>query len=194
MEGEGMIKRRLMGAIVGAVLLVGMLAAPASAHGQPWQWNQGEAVGYCGLTNGGYVKSFQAILWASGQFSSMSAVDGIFGSATNSATKSWQLSHNLNNDGCAGVYTWDKAQNGSHWNSQFQFTDYHMAYLSTVCDGQTGLCEERYEWREGLGSRWVKYGWRTDAPKCCGAWGWMLKQLINDSNGNQQWIDQPVWH
>lgn len=74
----------------------------------------------------------QAFLWGQGKYSY--AVDNVWGSRSDMALKSYQSSHGLTADGCAGPLTWE--------NMQKQLKDYgsgsNPRYISTV----TG----RYAW------------------------------------------------
>lgn len=83
-------------------------------HYQPYYWDQDQyQTGYCGITQGTYVKSVQWILWVDGKLSSRSDVDGIMGAHTDAAIRSWQSQHGLKADGCFGYNSWYRARRGS---------------------------------------------------------------------------------
>jgi peptidoglycan hydrolase-like protein with peptidoglycan-binding domain len=89
-----------------ALLIVVSTATAAGAHSQPNAWKNGDAVGQaCGLSSGTYVKSWQSILWGGSYLANLNDIDGLFGPATASATRSYQSGHSLSADGCAGYYT-----------------------------------------------------------------------------------------
>lgn len=59
---------------------------------------------------GDYAGLWQGILWADGNLTECS-VDGIFGSGSAAATRSWQSARGLGADGVVGPATWQRADN-----------------------------------------------------------------------------------
>ena len=108
--GEG--RAAIIGVIVALVL---GLAMPARAHNiSGLNWTDVDQVcssGPC-VTRGNLVGAWQAILWADGYLDKCgsSGIDGIFGSRTKTATKSFQNAHRLTADGIAGPRTWGAAR------------------------------------------------------------------------------------
>ena len=63
-------------------------------------------VGWRFKTSGKPVYMVQAYLFADGQFSSLSDIDGYFGNRTELAIRDYQFTYGLDSDGVAGGDTW----------------------------------------------------------------------------------------
>lgn len=76
-------------------------------------------------SSGGYVSGLQASLYAFGQQPSVGAVDGSFGSGTETGLINFQTNTGLVADGIAGSNTW------SEFNDWTTFETYTIWYLDT---------------------------------------------------------------
>lgn len=76
-------------------------------------------------SSGGYVSGLQASLYAMGQQPSVGAVDGIFGTGTETGLINFQTNTGLVADGIAGSNTW------SEFHDWATFETYTLWYLDT---------------------------------------------------------------
>jgi putative peptidoglycan binding protein len=104
-------------AIIGgaAMMLVLAMALPAKAHSiTGLQWTNVDQTCISGpcVSQGNLIGAWQSILWADGYLNKCgsSGIDGVFGSVTKTATKSWQGAHGLSKDGIVGPVTWGAAR------------------------------------------------------------------------------------
>jgi Putative peptidoglycan binding domain len=97
-----------------ALVLVVVAAPLAGAHaidGQVWSDSHSLCV-TCTVNRGRVVGWWQTILWADDFLAECGSagIDGVFGTTTKGATKSWQANYNLSADGVVGPNTWSKAK------------------------------------------------------------------------------------
>jgi hypothetical protein len=104
-------------AIVGGAIIVLLMATalPAHAHsitGKQWTDVDQVCISSPCVSRGNLIGAWQSILWADGYLDKCgtSGIDGVFGSHTKSATKSWQSAHRLSADGVVGPLTWGAAR------------------------------------------------------------------------------------
>jgi peptidoglycan hydrolase-like protein with peptidoglycan-binding domain len=128
---DGMKRRPGEGraAIIGGAIIVLLLgtALPAHAHSiTGYQWTSVDQICVSGpcVSQGNLIGAWQAILWADGYLDKCggSGIDGVFGSHTKGATKSWQTAHHLTSDGIVGPLTWGAAR------STLKFTGTHPIF------------------------------------------------------------------
>lgn len=114
--------RALVPAALAGALLLGGAASATATPAAPAPAQDGTSVAaafYCGYhggsryadrgDRGSHVKEIQCLLrdyWGYGIGSS--GIDGVFGSATESAVKKFQRDHGLSADGIVGPNTWNK--------------------------------------------------------------------------------------
>jgi len=108
-------RRRAMLAVgAGSIVMAALTASPAEATTNTTSgWGRNTLTGYCGAytttnTRGGYVVAAQSWLAAYGNYSS--SVDNFWGSASNTALKTFQSNVGATADGCAGPTTWSLMQ------------------------------------------------------------------------------------
>jgi hypothetical protein len=104
-------------AIVGGAIIVLLIttALPSYAHSITGsQWSNVDQICMSGpcVSQGNLIGAWQSMLWADGYLDKCggSGIDGVFGSRTNSATKTWQTGHQLTSDGIVGPLTWGAAR------------------------------------------------------------------------------------
>jgi peptidoglycan hydrolase-like protein with peptidoglycan-binding domain len=188
MEGtEGRPKGQLLARRIATAFVCGLIitaaAAIAQAHDQPAQWRDGHAIGDCGIRPSRYVRHLQSILWAARNLSTQGDVDGIFGPVTKDAVRSFQGNHGLSVDGCTGYNTWNKMQNGTHYDSRRQVNLPHMTFVSSRCCPY----QETWRFREWSYDRRVRFD-KVDA-NC-----WMIVNLVHEGNGNTLTLNAIVNH
>jgi hypothetical protein len=117
LDGEKRRPRGGRAAIIGGAIVVLLLgtALPAHAHSiTGYQWTDVDQICVSGpcVSQGNLIGAWQAILWADGYLDKCggSGIDGVFGSRTKSATKTWQSAHKLTSDGIVGPHTWGAAR------------------------------------------------------------------------------------
>jgi hypothetical protein len=146
-------------AIVGGAIIVLLMATALPAHAHSitgYQWTDVDQIcttGPC-ANRGNLIGAWQSILWADGYLDKCgsSGIDGVFGSRTKSATKTWQSAHGLSADGIVGPLTWGDARDaltfegtrpifgpGGRLVSSVQYWDYvgkkhtaHFQYASPI--------------------------------------------------------------
>jgi hypothetical protein len=105
------IRAAMLAAVV--AMTVAVSATPAGAHPATGDWSGNHTIcNGCTVSRGHIVAMWQLMLMSSvsGLGSCDSFVDGVFGSRTAAATRTWQRDHLLTDDGIVGRNTWRKAQ------------------------------------------------------------------------------------
>ncbi|TVZ94941.1 putative peptidoglycan binding protein [Streptomyces sp. BK340] len=117
-------RAKLIGCSIGALTAatLALSASPASASGtysgQAYVYGAGafsndwddEGILSTGTNTASNATClWQKILWADGNLTSASDIDGVFGSQTKAATKAWQSDWEANPDGVVGKETFGKA-------------------------------------------------------------------------------------
>ncbi|AWW41535.1 peptidoglycan-binding domain-containing protein [Streptomyces cadmiisoli] len=167
-----------VGALTAAVLAVSATPAAAAGtySGRAYVYGTGEFDGDWGdegiLQRNTHASSnatclWQMILWADGELTSKSQVDGVFGDGTYNATRAWQIRENesydagLEVDGSVGKGTFGWAQNWLHIESGGEGAG---QTLNLSYNGLWGAFDARrladgtYEFVDGDGS-WRKAGY-----------------------------------
>ncbi|SDZ53905.1 Putative peptidoglycan binding domain-containing protein [Evansella caseinilytica] len=78
----------------------------------PDDWRQSDYIGYNDVTSGGYVQAVQRMLVQSGF--GYSAVDGYYGSKTQSGISDFQKARGISSDGIVGPQAWGEFQNSEY--------------------------------------------------------------------------------
>lgn len=105
--------RRVVTIVVLAVVLILSATSVALAHSMYSGWSDNHKLcTTCTVDQGRVVATWQTILWADAFLGKCGSagIDGIFGSTTKSATKSWQANYGLTVDGIVGPQSWSTAR------------------------------------------------------------------------------------
>ncbi|MFF0738843.1 peptidoglycan-binding protein [Streptomyces sp. NPDC004111] len=109
---------------------------------------------------------WQQILWADGYLPSIAQIDGVFGTATATATANWQrhFMGAASADGSAGKNTWGNADNRLYYISGSETSGLLVvAYNGRSHDFTLGRGEDgKYRFGDGTGNWWYAgYNYRT---------------------------------
>ena len=166
-------------------------STPICQQPQSYHWNDSPVLGYStcpGNTNSNYVWEWQEILYVGGELAS-SGIDGLFGTGTNTATKTWQTDESLTSDGCVGSATWNQAEFGSDrvCNGSLCDTYPHLVYDGAVAGGGDSASEYTYEQPKYTSRQYIfvfdpEAGIATSWDTPLG-WWWMPGYTLGNSYG-----------
>lgn len=108
------------------ILMICLTAFAASMDKSDWYWNSW--VGYSNTTKGGIVYAVQKILNSSGNNVTN---DGYYGNQTYTATKSYQKTYGLTQDGVIGKNTWKNVQNHTIYTGSNGSIDCFITFYSS---------------------------------------------------------------
>jgi len=148
-------KRIILSCVLTTILVLSTVAI-ASAHPLSHNW-QGDYVGYCGVTSGGYVLAVQYNLAVHNINLGSSGVDGYFGSYTYNGVKTYQGMHGLSKDGCVGPNTWYNMST----HLVYRYTSYNYDYYYFYAPDYGKAVEYVWDrcWWHVPGGYQVNHGW-----------------------------------